>query len=36
MCPGQQLYFGQAHPQDKADAIVDNEDPDRPVLRAGA
>ena len=34
--PGQQLYFGQAHPQDKADAIVDNEDPDRPVLRAGA
>ncbi len=34
--PGQRLYFAQARPQDKADAVVDNEDPDRPALRVGA
>jgi uridine kinase len=31
--PGQQLYFEQANPQEKADVLVDNEDPDRPRLR---
>jgi len=31
--PGQRLYFREAHPQERADAVVDNEDPDRPVLR---
>lgn len=31
--PGQQLYYGRAHPQQKADAVIDNEDPDRPTLR---
>lgn len=31
--PGQQLYYGQAHPQEKTDVLVDNEDPDRPRLR---
>ena len=31
--PGQQLYYGQAHPQQKADAVIDNVDPDRPTLR---
>jgi uridine kinase len=31
--PGQQLYFRQAHPQEKADVVIDNEDPDRPSLR---
>jgi uridine kinase len=31
--PGQQLYFRQAHPQEKADVVLDNEDPDRPSLR---
>ena len=34
--PGQQLYYGQAHPQEKATVVVDNEDPDRPSLRLGA
>jgi len=33
--PGQQLYFGEAHPQEKADVVVDNEDPDQPRLRLG-
>jgi uridine kinase len=31
--PGQQLYFGQAHPREKADAVIDNQDPDRPHFR---
>jgi uridine kinase len=31
--PGQQLYYGQARPQTKADVVIDNEDPDRPSLR---
>jgi uridine kinase len=31
--PGQRLYYDQAHPQEKADVLVDNEDPDRPRLR---
>jgi hypothetical protein len=31
--PGQQLYYGQAHPQEKTDVLVDNEDPDRARLR---
>jgi uridine kinase len=34
--PGQQLYFSQAHPLEKADAVVHNEDPDRPRLRLGS
>lgn len=34
--PSQQLYYGQAHPQEKANVVVDNEDPDRPRLRLGA
>lgn len=34
--PGQVLYFGEAHPQEKADAVLDNEDPDRPRLRLGS
>ena len=33
--PGQQLYFGQVHPLEKADVVIDNEDPDRPQLRLG-
>ena len=33
--PGQQLYFAEAQPQARADAIVDNTDPDRPSLRSG-
>lgn len=33
--PGQQLYYGRAHPQQKADVVIDNEDPDRPSLRLG-
>jgi len=33
--PGQQIYFAVAHPQDHADVVVDNEDPDRPRLRSG-
>ena len=33
--PGQRIYFAEAHPQDKADAVIDNENPDRPVLRLG-
>ena len=32
--PGQQIYFAEAHPQEKADVVVDNEDPDRPSLRS--
>jgi len=31
--PGQQLYYGAAHPQEKADVVIDNEDPDHPSLR---
>jgi uridine kinase len=31
--PGQQLYFDQECPQAKADAVVDNRDPDRPRAR---
>ena len=34
--PGQQLYFEEAHPQEKADVVVENEDPDRPRLRLDA
>ncbi|MGZ3601508.1 MAG: uridine kinase [Ktedonobacterales bacterium] len=30
--PGQHLYFDAAHPQEHADAIVYNEDPDNPRL----
>ena len=33
--PGQRLYYREARPQEKADAIVDNLDPDRPLLRLG-
>ena len=32
--PGQQIYFAEANPQDKANVVVDNEDPDRPRLRS--
>jgi uridine kinase len=31
--PGQQLYYGRAHPQEKADVVIDNVDPDHPSLR---
>ncbi|MBO0778571.1 MAG: hypothetical protein J2P37_07050 [Ktedonobacteraceae bacterium] len=31
--PGQRLYFQQAHPQERADVIVDNNDPASPRLR---
>ena len=31
--PGQRLYYGRAHPQEKADVVIDNEDPDHPSLR---
>jgi uridine kinase len=34
--PGQRIYFAEAHPQDRANVVVDNEDPDRPRLRLGA
>jgi uridine kinase len=30
--PGQQLYFAEARPREHADIIVNNDDPDRPVL----
>jgi len=30
--PGQRLYFDEADPQGTADAVVDNENPDRPHL----
>jgi uridine kinase len=30
--PGQRLYFEVAHPRERADAIVHNEDPDNPLL----
>ena len=33
--PGQQLYFDLARPQQKADVVIDNEDPQQPRLRAG-
>jgi uridine kinase len=33
--PGQQLYYSQVHPQEYADVVVDNEDPDRPRFTAG-
>jgi uridine kinase len=33
--PGQRIYFAETRPQAKADAVVDNEDPDRPSLRLG-
>lgn len=33
--PGQQLYFGEARPEEKADVVVDNADPDRPQRRPG-
>jgi uridine kinase len=32
--PGQQIYFAEANPQDKANVVVDNEDPYRPRLRS--
>ena len=31
--PGQRLYLAEAHPQEKASVVVDNEDPDQPRLR---
>ena len=31
--PGQRLYFGLAHPEEKADVVVDNADPTRPTIR---
>jgi len=31
--PGQQLYFGRDHPREKADVVLDNQDPDRPNFR---
>jgi uridine kinase len=34
--PGQRLYFGTAHPQDKADVVVDNRVPDHPTLPSAA
>jgi uridine kinase len=34
--PGQRLYFAQAQPQEQANVIVDNEDPNDPILRPGA
>jgi uridine kinase len=34
--PGQQLYFAEARPQETADVVVDNEDPDRPRLELGS
>ncbi len=34
--PGQRLYFDQARPMEKANALVDNADPERPRLRLAA
>ncbi len=31
--PGQRLYFDRAHPHEQADAIVQNDNPDCPMLR---
>ena len=31
--PGQRLYYGKARPMEKADAVLDNGDPDHPSLR---
>ena len=31
--PGQQLFFARDHPRDRANVVVDNEDPDRPQIR---
>jgi uridine kinase len=31
--PGQQVYYTGSHPHTKADAVIDNEDPDHPSLR---
>jgi uridine kinase len=30
--PGQQLYRATCHPEDKADFVIDNSHPERPVL----
>lgn len=32
--PGQRLYFARADPRSRADAILENEDPERPCLTA--
>ena len=34
--PGQQLYFAEARPQEKADVVMHNDDPDRPRLLMGS
>jgi uridine kinase len=34
--PGQRLYFATAQPEAKANAIVENDDPNRPILRGRA
>jgi uridine kinase len=34
--PGQRLYFGEARPAETASVIVDNGNPDRPVVRRGS
>ena len=31
--PGQRLYFATAEPQERANAVVENGDPERPILR---
>lgn len=33
--PGQRLYLDAVRPRERADAVVDNNDPDAPVLTAG-
>jgi len=33
--PGQQLYFEQTHPKEKADIIIDNSDFENPVIKKG-
>ena len=34
--PGQRLYFASARPREKANVVVDNDDPDRPALQVRA
>jgi uridine kinase len=31
--PGQQLYFEQAHPKEKADIVIDNSDFENPIIK---
>lgn len=34
--PGQRLYLAEAHPRDRADVVVDNDDPAHPRLQVNA